>query len=260
MLPGVKPPTPMEREKVHARAFHRFVAAPVRHSSSAPRRSDAATSPTTPSPEVSRLNAPLPDPRELFGSTDIYLLDQVLRGRIAPGTRVLDAGCGRGRNLVWFLRAGHDVRAVDPDPAAIEAVRALAARLAPGRSGGDRFRVARVEDLDERDAADAVLCNAVLHFARDDAHFEAMLDGLWRAVAPGGLCFVRLASSIGLVGAEAIGEGRWRLPDGTDRYLVDEARLEALLQRLGAIQLDPLKTTLVARLRAMTTWVLGKPG
>jgi len=205
------------------------------------------------------LNPPQPDPRELFGTTDVYLLDQLLRGRIAPGMRVLEVGCGTGRNLVWFLRAGYDVRAIDPDPAAIEAVRSLAARLAPGLGNDGRFRVGRVEDLDATDAAEVVVCIAVLHFARDHEHFDAMLESLWRAVAPGGLCFMRLASSIGLAGAEPLGAGRWHLPDGTDRYLVDEARLEALRLRLGAAQLDPLKTTLVGQLRAMTTWVLGKP-
>jgi SAM-dependent methyltransferase len=50
-----------------------------------------------------------------FGAIDIYLFDQLLRGRIAPGLRVLDAGCGSGRNLVYLLRSGYEVFAADPD-------------------------------------------------------------------------------------------------------------------------------------------------
>jgi SAM-dependent methyltransferase len=55
-----------------------------------------------------------------FGGIDIYLFDQLLRGRISPAMRVLDAGCGSGRNLVYFVRVGYDVYATDSDPRAIE--------------------------------------------------------------------------------------------------------------------------------------------
>jgi len=64
--------------------------------------------------------------REQFGDIDIYLFDQLLRGTIAPGATVLDAGCGQGRNLVYLLRAGHDVFAADERPDAVAAVRAMA--------------------------------------------------------------------------------------------------------------------------------------
>ncbi len=37
--------------------------------------------------------------------------------------------------------------------------------------------------------ADVVISSAVLHFARDDAQFEAMLRGTWRVLKPGGLFF-----------------------------------------------------------------------
>jgi len=53
--------------------------------------------------------------RKQFGEIDIYLFDQLLRGRVAPGMRILDAGCGAGRNLIYFLRQGYDVFAVDRD-------------------------------------------------------------------------------------------------------------------------------------------------
>ena len=197
----------------------------------------------------------------LFGQIDIYLFDQILRGRIAPGMRVFDAGCGGGRNLVFLLQQGYDVCAVDPDPAAIRSVRALASRLAP-RLPESNFRAEAVEasSFPER-AADVVLSSAVLHFARDGAHFSAMLAGAWRLVRPGGLFFCRLASSIGMEGRFVpLGNGRYALPDGSERYLVDEARLLALTAELGGTLVDPLKTTVVQGQRCMTTWVVRRTG
>jgi tellurite methyltransferase len=195
-----------------------------------------------------------------FGHIDIYLFDQLLRGRITARLRVLDAGCGTGRNLVYLLREGFEVWATDRDALAVAEVRSLATAL--GRPLDDqRLAVAPVERLPFADASfDAVISSAVLHFARDDAHFDAMVDEMWRVLAPGGLLFARLASSIGLDGAVTpLGDGRFRLPDGSDRYLVDEARLMAATVRLGARLLDPLKTTVVQGQRCMTTWVMGRP-
>ncbi len=197
---------------------------------------------------------------EQFGHIDIYLFDQLLRGRLTPAQRVLDAGCGTGRNLVYLLREGFEVWATDRDARAVAEVRALAASL--GRPlAEDRLAVAPVERLPFADAAfGAVLSSAVLHFARDHAHFDAMVDEMWRVLAPGGLLFARLASSIGLEGRAApLGDGRFRLPDGSDRYLVDEARLMTATSSLGARLLDPLKTTVVQGQRCMTTWVLERP-
>jgi tellurite methyltransferase len=194
-----------------------------------------------------------------FGPIDIYLFDQLLRGRIAPGMRVLDAGCGGGRNLVYLLREGFDVWGTDGDAAAVASVRDLAARLAPSLPP-DRFRVEPVEGLSFADRSmDAVISSAVLHFARDHAHFDAMIQQMWRVLAPGGVFFCRLASSIGMEDRmRPIGDGRFYLPDGSVRYLVDEARLVALTTALGGVLLDPIKTTIVQDQRCMTTWVVRK--
>jgi SAM-dependent methyltransferase len=195
----------------------------------------------------------------LFGPIDIYLFDQLLRGRILPGMTVLDAGCGGGRNLVFLLRQGFEVLAIDPHPEAVRVVRDLAGRLAPGLPAAN-FRVEAVESSSFPDGvADVVLSSAVLHFARDEAHFRAMLQGSWRLLKPGGLFFCRLASSIGMEDRVApLGGRRFLLPDGSERFLVDEPYLLALTAELGGALLDPLKTTVVQDQRCMTTWVLEK--
>jgi tellurite methyltransferase len=193
---------------------------------------------------------------ELFGPIDIYLFDQLLRGRIVPGMGVADAGCGSGRNLVYLLRSGYDVFGADADRGAIAAVRQLAARLAP-HLPPDNFRAEPIEHMTfPDDFADVVLSSAVLHFARDDEQFDAMLRASWRLLKPGGLFFCRLASTTGMEDRmRPLGERRFLLPDGSERYLVDESMLLALTDDLGGTLLDPLKTTVVQDQRCMTTWV-----
>ena len=192
-----------------------------------------------------------------FGQIDIYLFDQLLRGRIRKGMRVLDAACGGGRNLVYLLQSGFDVYATDADLLSVDAVRELAAQLAP-QLPAENFRVEPVEQMTFPDAfADVVLSSAVLHFARDDAQFDAMVREMWRVLKPGGLLFCRLASSIGMEDRMTpVGGRRFALPDGSERYLVDESLLMELTLRLGGRLVDPLKTTVVQNQRCMTTWVV----
>lgn len=202
-------------------------------------------------------------PKELqaeFGRIDIYVFDQLMRGRITPGMRVLDAGCGGGRNSEYLMRCGADVFGVDADPVQIDRIKALAAEEAPQLSSSN-FAVARLTDLPFPDAHfDAVICSAVLHFAEDESEFEAMVAEQWRVLEAGGLFFARLASTIGIEDRVTRSHERWhRLPDGSDRFLVDEEYLLRVSSALGARLLDPLKTTIVQNQRAMTTWVLGKP-
>jgi SAM-dependent methyltransferase len=194
-----------------------------------------------------------------FGEIDIYLFDQLLRGRLARDARILDVGCGSGRNLVYLLQAGYQVFGLDPDAASIRAVQQLASRLAP-HLPPDNFRQEAIERSSFPDAfADVVLSSAVLHFARDDAQFTAMLRGTWRVLRRGGLLFCRLASSIGMEQAVTpIAGRRHRLPDGTERYLVDEPLLMSLTRELDGELLDPLKTSVVQSQRCMTTWIVRK--
>lgn len=196
---------------------------------------------------------------EIFGQIDIYLFDQILRGRIPPGSRVLDAGCGGGRNIYYLLNAGYDVSAADADPNAISDVMRLAADLNASLPPTN-FRREPVEAMSFPDESmDVVISVAVLHFALTDEQFEAMLESIFRVLKPGGLFFCRLASNIGMEFKMVQRRGRRHLlPDGTERYLVDEALLIDFTNRLGGVLADPLKTTVVQNQRCMTTWVVRK--
>lgn len=234
--------------------------------------------------------------QEWFGGIDIYVFDQLLKSRFVPGMRVLDAGCGSGRNLVYFLRSGYEVFGVDGSEEAIAQTRRLAAALAPhlpaenfrvesvermsfGKEANSRQQTAiskdppgqpgiltdRLESLSynaggaDSTGFDVVLSSAVLHFARDEQQWQAMVNEMWRVLKPGGIFFARLASTIGLEDQiRLIGGRRYRLPDGSDRFLVDAAMLHRVTAALGGEFLEPIKTTVVENMRAMTTWVLRK--
>ncbi|MGI8655648.1 MAG: class I SAM-dependent methyltransferase [Pyrinomonadaceae bacterium] len=195
--------------------------------------------------------------REQFGNIDIYLFDQLLKGRFNTDMRLLDAGCGDGRNLIYFMREGYSCFAVDGSAQAIGHVRRMASVLAP-RLPHENFRVETIESMSFADESfDAVICSAVLHFAANEDDFRRMLEEMWRVLLRGGIFFARLASSIGIENKiTARGDGRYLLPDGSERFLVDEEMLLALTNKLGAEFLEPIKTTNVQNMRAMTTWCI----
>jgi SAM-dependent methyltransferase len=204
---------------------------------------------------------PSSDILSVFGEIDIYLFDQLLKGRFDSARRVLDAGCGEGRNLVYLLKQGYECFGIDRAPAAIDEIRALAAAAAP-QLPPENFVVGEVDALPWPEASmDAVICSALLHFARDEAQFDSMMREMWRVLKPGGVFFARLASTIGIEELVQPVDGsrrRVRVPDGSVRFVVDEAMLLEYTRRLGGALLDPIKTTIVQNQRSMTTWTLRK--
>ncbi|WP_053373550.1 class I SAM-dependent methyltransferase [Paenibacillus sp. FJAT-27812] len=201
----------------------------------------------------------LEDLKEQFGDIDIYLFDQLLKGRITKEMRILDAGCGSGRNLTYLLRSGYEVYATDRSEAAIEQVQALAAAIAPAWPA-ERARIEAVEQMSYADESfDFIISSAVLHFAENEEHFDQMVQELWRVLKPGGRLFARLASSTGMASSmQPLGNERYLLPDGSRRFLVNDDRLLALTERLKGQLFEPLKTVIVSGKRCMTTWCIQK--
>ncbi|MEJ8756991.1 class I SAM-dependent methyltransferase [Pontibacter sp. H259] len=194
-----------------------------------------------------------------FGDIDIYLFDQLLKGRIQKGIKLLDAGCGEGRNISYLLQAGVKVFGADVSESAITKVKLLAHELAPTLPARN-FIVADLECLPfEETEFDVVICSAVLHFARDENHFRSIVQELWRVLKPGGMLFCRLSTTIGLEGKlQHLHDRFYQMVHGPVWFLADETLLKDLEIQLGAVRLDPLKTTVVEQDRSMTTWVLRK--
>lgn len=195
----------------------------------------------------------------IFGNIDIYLFDQLLKGRFDNCKNIIDVGCGYGRNIVYFLQQGYEVFGIDQNPEAIEEVKQMSKQLAPGNNVNN-FRVALVEENPFAESSfDIVICSAVLHFAKDKDHFDKMLQATWNVLKPGGFLFTRSASDIGIEKLVIdAGNERHLLPDGSERFLVNEQMLLQYTSKFNAELYEPIKTTNVQNLRCMTTWCLKK--
>jgi len=143
-------------------------------------------------------HTPTPDQlAHTLGRIDIYLLDQLLKGNIDITQKILDAGCGEGRNIWYLLNLDADVYAVDKEPMVIEELRlAMEDRV---ENTMERYQICDIQQLPyENHSFGTVISIAVLHFAMNVAHFKAMVQEMWRVLQPGGVFFARLASDIGL--------------------------------------------------------------
>ena len=181
--------------------------------------------------------------RSLLGNADIALIDAIQRGRIADGARIIDLGCGGGRNLVPFIPYNHQLAACDPNPEAAHAIHALSSDI--------DFHLGTIANTPWPDNnADCVLCIAVLHFASDAAEAEKWLQQAWRLVKPGGFLFIRLATTIGI---------NPHLPASGFTFRPNYNWLIEQELRLQGERRDPIKTAVIENQRAMTTWILDKP-
>lgn len=191
---------------------------------------------------------------EAIKGMDIYLLDQVQKERFNVAMRILDAGCGQGRNMMWFGANEFDIKGCDLSSDAL-----AMAQMHTGLPA-DHFLKAELDDLPyATHYFDAIICSAVLHFAQSEAHFKAMVAELCRILKPNGILFIRMTSDFGLPkNYQAIGDGRYLLQDGSERFLLTKQLLNEMKTQHHLSQIEPVKSTLVEELRSMTTLVLQK--
>ena len=192
--------------------------------------------------------------REEIGGIDIYLLDQILKKRYHQTERILDAGCGAGRNLKWFYENTCTIYGVDSQENSIAAVQ----ENYPAQK--THFSVQELSQLNfEDNFFQHVICSAVLHFATDTAHFKDMFTELVRVLKPGGSLFIRMTSNFGIETlVKPVSEGVYILPDATNRFLLTTDLLAYLLTNFPISYLEPLKTVNVNNVRCMSTLVYQK--
>ena len=92
-------------------------------------------------------------------------LAQDLAALVPPGARVLDLGCGEGRDSVYFASRGYDVTGLDVSAAGLE----KAERLANERGVTVRWLCRSMLDLPVAGRFDVVYsCGSIHHVPRDD--------------------------------------------------------------------------------------------
>lgn len=185
---------------------------------------------------------------------DIYLLDQILKERFDISDRILDAGCGRGRNMVWFVKNKFKIEGCDLSEEAL-----YDAQVATGLSS-TVFKCAAIEQLPyENESFNIIICSAVLHFAHSETHFKMMVAELVRVLKPQGILFIRMTSDFGLPkNYKELGDGRYLLADGSERFLLTEHLFFEMKKEHQLSQIEPVKSTLVEELRSITTMVMQK--
>ena len=188
---------------------------------------------------------------ELIGNVDIYIIDQILKGRYQAGSSILDAGCGSGRNFKWFYQNDFNLAGIDADAERIAEAKLTYPNISVNLS------VANLDSLPfGENIFDHVICSAVLHFARSKDHFDTMFFQLLRVLKPDGTLFIRVASDIGLNDKKP-----W-VQDGVTKtagnFYVTREIITEILKRYPLKLIEPVKTTNVQDLRAMTTLVFQK--
>ncbi len=198
--------------------------------------------------------------KKQLDKVDIYLLDQLIKGHIPPGSRVLDAGCGDGENAAFLASTGCEVAILDSSSKAIEKTKARF--LTDGLPLNERFiYLNEIQDANlPNEYFDAIISISVLHFSRNHAHFSKNYLKLWDALAPGGILMVRTLSVGNMQKViNNLGDGRYILPNRDIRFLLTKEDAEIFSINLGGILLEPLREVNVFRKRSFLIWILRKP-
>jgi len=192
--------------------------------------------------------------KENIKDVDIYILDQVLKDRYQPGAKILDAGCGNGRNLKWFYQAGFEIYGIDPNMERLKQCKELY------QLQQENFIQGTVEEMPyESNNFDHVICVAVLHFASDLSHFYNMFEEVLRILKPQGTLFIRVASNFGMENrVKLISPDVYEMLDGTTRFLLTQKILDEIQSKYSISLLENVKTTIVHNKRSMTTLLIQK--
>ncbi len=169
-------------------------------------------------------------------NVDMSSLYEAFTQHLAPGARVLDAGCGSGRDAKAFQEMGYQVEAFDASPAMVE--------LAQEHTGLP-VKVMTFADVDWKEKFDGIWCCAsLLHVPT--LELPGVMRRLADALKPGGVWYVSFK----------YGEGE-REVDGRRFTDMDEVGLGALLGSVGGIEVAEMWVTRDKRPGRDENWMNG---
>lgn len=184
--------------------------------------------------------------REL-GNIDLFLLDQILKGRFEQAARILEVGCGEGRNLTYFIRNGYDVWGIDHHPTALQMLRMIGHSLHTNFDK-EKFIEAKITEIPfPPQSFDAIICSAVLHFSPSEEAFFAAWDEMMKVLRKDGFLFISMYSSIPFPGKTQ-----------SDFFLLTETLYRTVLQRYKLQEIEPTRTVVTGDAQAIAYLILKK--
>ena len=172
---------------------------------------------------------------------DLELLDQLLKGRFNDRHRLLEIGCGQGRNIIPFLNLKKAIYGIDLDDKNIALCNIFANSLGENPSF---FSKAHAHTLPfENGFFDAVINCRVMHFAKNNHDFKQQWEEQFRVLRKGGFLYLSMDTSIHNeeIVQRTDGERSW-LNDQSERLLLSEQLFDLVDLHSGFQLLEPLKT------------------
>ena len=183
----------------------------------------------------------LGDINNFIGDIDLELLDQLLKGRFNDRHRLLEIGCGQGRNIIPFLNLEKVIYGIDLDEKNVALCKLIATSL-----GGDPSFFSKVNAGTlpfKNDFFDAIINCRVMHFAKNNRDFKRQWKEQFRVLKKGGFLYFSMDTSINNeeIVKSTNGERSW-FNDQSERLLLTEQLLGLVNLRSNFKLLEPLKT------------------
>lgn len=194
-----------------------------------------------------------------LGKMDVYLIDQLQKGRINKSMKILDAGCGYGRNCEYFIKNDFEIYGVDKKEEAVLELKENINKWNPEFDKNNFQTNNLIKTAFPDSNFDFIISSAVLHFSENRNHFIQLFNEMCRVLKKEGILFIRMTAKHTIEHlAKKINEDVYLLPDGSTRYLLDRGVLQKLMIENNLAFIDPFKTVNVADVRSMSTIVVRK--
>ena len=184
---------------------------------------------------------------------DLFLLDLILKGKIPENARILDAGCGEGRNAIYFIQEGYEYLGIDSDESKIRLAQYMSSNISTSKA---IFKVGDIRQMRDNATFDLVICSRVLHFAESENDFFEMWSSISEQVSQGGMIYISMDSKIDNALGHPVENGRFEFPDGAVRFAITDSIYQEI--KKGFELVEPLKTLVQNETRAQSFFTLRK--